>query len=114
MNITVRTARRSNSSGTDVSNLWPGLSVVPLTDDVRQQLSVNARTSGVVVAGVTTDSAAANSGLRQGDIITAVNGTRITSASDFYDVINGDVNELQFRVARGNTEIILGFVKPAA
>ncbi len=113
MELTVRTARRETSSGTDASNLFPGFSVVPLSDEVRQQLSVNARTTGVVVAGVTTDSAAANSGLRQGDIITAVNGKRVGTASDFYDVINGDAEELQFRVARGNTEVILGFVKPA-
>jgi serine protease Do len=109
----IQTAKRDEASGSDVSNLWPGVSIVPLTDEVREQLSVENRTNGVVVAAVAAESAAANSGIRQGDVITAVNGTRINSARDFYREIESTGDELQFRVVRGDTQVILGFVKPA-
>ena len=112
--ITIKTARRSDSSGSDVSNLWPGLSVAPMTDQIKEQLSVSARTSGVVVTAVTPESAAANSGLRQGDVITAVNETRISSAIDFYRSLNANADEVQFRVERGGNQLLLGFAKPAA
>lgn len=111
--ITVRTTRREESSGSDVSNLWPGISVVPLTSDIRNQLSLGATVRGVVVAGVAQGSPAESSGIRQGDTITSVNGDRVRSALDFYQAlraVNG--KDVQFRITRDGQQLILGFVKP--
>lgn len=113
--VTVRTTARDENSGTDSQNLWPGISVVPLTDDIRSQLSLKSSVHGVTVVGVAQGSVAESSGIRQGDTITAVNGHRITSAHDFYRELRQSTNdEVQFRVARGDQQVILGFVRPAA
>ena len=112
--VMVRTGRRTAESGTEAS-VWPGISVAPLTDEVRERLDLRRSTNGVVIAGVDANSPAAGSGLRAGDTITAVNGTPIRSLGDFYEALaHVDGDEVQFRVIRDGRQIILGFVRSNA
>ncbi|MFW6260995.1 MAG: Do family serine endopeptidase [Spirochaetota bacterium] len=114
MTVMVRTGRRTAESGTEAP-VWPGVSVAPLTDEVRERLDLGRTSNGVVIAGVDANSPAADSGLRAGDTITAVNGTRVRSLADFYEALaDVDGDEVQFRIVREGRQIILGFVRPSA
>ncbi len=110
MDLRVRTGRRSAESGSD-ARVFPGLSVSPLTAAVRSQLGLSGRVNGVVVAGISRNGAAADSGLRNGDTIIAVNGTQIRSLADFYRELNAAEQEVQFRIIRDGRQLILGFVR---
>lgn len=111
--VAVRTTERDTDAGNDATMLWPAISIVGLTPELRDELSLGIGTRGVVIASVTSGSPAEGSGLQQGDVITAVNGEQVRSASDFYHVL-GDLSgdEVQFRLYRGGTTLILGFVRP--
>ncbi|MFW5827630.1 MAG: PDZ domain-containing protein, partial [Alkalispirochaeta sp.] len=97
----------------NANRLWPGLAVAPLTDEIRSQLDLSRRASGVLVAAVTEDSPAEGSGLRRGDVITAVNDSGIDSLAGFYQAIaEADGREVEFRVNRNGNNVILGFERP--
>lgn len=114
MTMAVRTGRRTAESGTE-EPVWPGISVAPLSEQIREQLELGRRVDGVVIAAVAADSAAGESGLRAGDTITAINGSGVDSLADFYRKLNEvDSDEVQFRIIREGRQIILGFVRDAA
>jgi len=54
-----------------------------LAPQIRRQLGLPSRTTGVVVTVVEPGSPAAEAGLRRGDVIQQVNGREVASASDF-------------------------------
>ncbi len=112
ISITVRTGRR-NEEATTSTDVWPGMSVAPISDDVREQLELNRRVRGVIVSSVQAQSQAQQSGLRRGDILTAINGEEVSSVREFYNIL-ADVEdeEVQFRVLRNGQQLILGFVRP--
>ena len=64
-------------------------------------------TSGATVVGVLPGSAAGNAGLAQGDVITALNGTAVNSASDLSNLLvphhPGDTVQLQWTDQSGQT-----------
>jgi S1-C subfamily serine protease len=49
----------------------------------------SSTTSGAVVAGVASGTPAASSGLEEGDTITSINGTKVTSADSLSQVVLG-------------------------
>jgi S1-C subfamily serine protease len=110
--LTVKTERRSETSGSDTANLWPGLTVTPITDEIRTQLSVDRGDDGVVILAVNADSITGTGGLQQGDIITAVNGTPVRTARDFYNAIGRETDEVQFRIIRAGRGLTIGFDRP--
>jgi serine protease Do len=60
-----------------------GVSVQAITPDVRQQLNLPSRAQGVVVTDVDPNSAAAEEGLMQGDVVVQVNRKPVHSVADF-------------------------------
>ncbi len=111
--LSIVTSRRAQEAGNDATMLLPGISITALTDEVRTQASIPATVQGVIVASVSPGTAAAGSGLQQGDVIMAVNGVRATTVNDFYrQIASADNDEISFRLRRGDTTLILGFVKP--
>jgi S1-C subfamily serine protease len=60
-----------------------GISVADLTPQVRQMQNIPASVSGLLVVNVKEVSAAADAGIREGDVITEVNGRRLTSMDEF-------------------------------
>lgn len=113
IDLTIRTARRDASSGSNAASLWPGVTVAPMNDEIRQQLSLDNGRNGVAIVAVTPESVAANTGLQQGDTITEINGARISNAGDFYREINKDDGDVEFRIIRGGHELTLGFARPS-
>ena len=60
-----------------------GVSVGNVTDEAVQQLGLPANTKGVVVTDINPASTAADSGLRQGDVIQEVNHQPVANVADF-------------------------------
>ena len=84
-----------------------GLTLRALTDGDRASLGISDDVSGVVVANVAPGSAAAEKGLRPGDVITRVNQEAVDSVADATAALNaartGDETALLL-VRRGNAQ----------
>jgi serine protease Do len=64
-----------------------GVQVQDLTDDIRQQLRLNADVKGVIVTGVSDDSPATDAGLQRGDVIEQINRQPVNSVDDYQRLI---------------------------
>jgi Do/DeqQ family serine protease len=65
-----------------------GVVIQPVTPEVVSRLGL-ADTHGVLVAGVTPDSAAAHAGLREGDVIVSFNGTPVADGNTLRNLVAG-------------------------
>ncbi len=122
--VTLAIYRQGKSIRTDVTlglraadvakeskNLWPGMSVVNLTEQVRSRLNLPSGRGDVVIGNVESGSPADTAGLKPGDIIRNVNGNRIRNVMDFYKTVNNTrSNEVMFRIYRQDTELLIGLV----
>jgi serine protease Do len=66
-----------------------GISVTELTSQGRQMQGVQGSASGLLVVHVKEVSAAADAGIREGDVITEVNGRHLTSTEEFGKIVSG-------------------------
>jgi serine protease Do len=66
-----------------------GISVTELTPQVRQMQGIQTSIAGLLVVHVKEVSPAADAGIREGDVITEVNGRRITSTDEFGKLVSG-------------------------
>jgi serine protease Do len=90
-------------------NLWPGIFVVRITEDIEKQLDLPKRLGDLVVAQVQPDTPAAVSGIRPGDIVMEVNGKKVTNLKDFYGALNSPGDKtVMFRLYRQGQEITVG------
>ncbi len=82
--------RNQDGLASQAGNLWPGMAVIDITDQNRQQVGVPQGVQGVVVAGLSDQNApAAAAGIQQGDVISSINGTHVRNVLDFYKALNG-------------------------
>ena len=85
VSLDVKIDSRENAVVNDSSKLWPGFIATPLDEDTRKQLKLtDEKVQGVVVTSVQSKSPAALLRLQAGDIITAVNGKKVTTVGEFY------------------------------
>ena len=75
--------------GSEDSHGKLGISVRPITSQMRQQLGLDAKIDGLYVEHVKEVSPAADASLRDGDIITQVNGRAVTSTEEFARIVKG-------------------------
>lgn len=111
--VVVRTGVRPES-GDEInpSDLWPGMSVVEVTDQIRENLDLSNRGGDLIIGQVANGSPAATAGLRSGDIIVRVNDENVETLRDFYRELNGvRGDEIMFRIRRNGTNLIIGLVK---
>lgn len=66
-----------------------GISVQPLTPQVRQIAGIDGKIDGLYVSRVKEVSPAADAQLREGDVITQVNGRAVTSTDEFGRIVSG-------------------------
>ena len=93
-------------------DLWPGLIITTLTDDIRKELKLEKNVNGVVIASVIGDSSAAIAGFKPGDVIEEINDVKTESIGDFYNALNsGSSRKKIFQVSRQGNSIVLGLVK---
>jgi Do/DeqQ family serine protease len=92
-------------------NLWPGLTVYPLTAELKKELETTA-TQGLVIDNTLEGTPADTAGFKSRDIITRINDTPVETVMDFYKALNASgVNELKFRLLRNNTEVVIGLIR---
>lgn len=95
---------------TEAKDGWPSITVLPLTDDLRTRLEFKKTDQGVVIADVIPKSLIATAGIRQGDLITAINGQKITSIQSFYAALNSVPanGSLKFEFTREGQQLNVG------
>jgi len=99
---TVRLAERPESEAlSDPSKLWPGIDIMPITDEVRDQTGIPSSVSGVIAIRAIADSPVAVAGIVRGDVIQAVNDTETNDPMAFYRALNEAANVVTFEVNRG-------------
>ena len=76
--------------------------VRPLTADEKQQTELN---DGLVVEDV--DGAAAEAGVRPGDIVIAANGTSVKSVEQLRSVVSGSKSHVALLVQRGDARLFM-------
>jgi Do/DeqQ family serine protease len=104
--IKVRIETRTDQVASDNKKLWPGVAVVPLTDQIRQSLDLDKDAKGLFVTQVISGSPADIIGIKQGDRITAVNGVNVNDIAAFYKVLRENTNtELWFGMLRNDSAL---------
>jgi len=121
--LTIRLAVRPDEGSDALSykNLWPGLTVVHVNDQVRQQSGdtsiprgVDGVMIGYVAAGSTPDdqSPAAIGGFRPYDVITQINGRDVRTVMDFYKALNDkSKKDVTFKITRQGTDVTIGLTR---
>ena len=98
------------AQGKSISHPYIGIRMISLTPEIAQEINRDPNAGllipeveGVLVMQVQADTPAARSGLRRGDVVTAINNTRITSAEELQRVVeDSNIGErLEFQVRRG-------------
>ena len=105
MEIRIKIEERLDTTVADSSKLWPGFIASPLTESVRQQLKLDAKTEGILVANVEAKSPASVISLQPGDIITAVCDKEVKTIQDFYKALSSNQKEIWFDVIRSGHKI---------
>jgi Do/DeqQ family serine protease len=104
--IQVTIEPRTDQVSSDNSKLWPGVSVVPLTDQIRETLKLDDNAAGLFVTQVISGSPADVVGLKQGDRITSINGEATNDISTYYRVLREKTaSELWFGYQRGESTL---------
>ncbi len=94
-------------------NLWPGMTVLTITDEIRSKVSLAEGVKGVVVASLhDTQTPASAAGFMIEDVITSINGKAVRTIADFYRGINDKSKpELSITVNRSGTEQTIGLTR---
>jgi Do/DeqQ family serine protease len=93
------------------NNLWPGFTVVEITDEIQERLNLPKNIGKVMVGSVIEGSPAYTAGMRNGDIIKEINKKKINNLMDFYEILNRSDDELLFKVNKQGTDVIYGIIK---
>ena len=83
--------------------LGVGLAPAHVASALRRSVGLDER-DGLLVRVVEEGSPADTAGIRQGDLIVAVNGTAVTTADDLFEAMDASGNELLVTVVRGTDE----------
>ncbi len=82
------------------NSVLSGISVQNLTPAIRQQLNLPERVHGVVIADIDPNSAGAQSGLQQGDVIESISRQPVNSVSDFNRLASAAKGQTLLRIVR--------------
>jgi len=106
------------SEVTSYKYLWPGVTVVRINDQIRQDAGLAKGVEGVVVAylpgsdSADNESPASIAGLRPGDVISQINGHEVHTIMDFYKLLNDNSKkDVTFKINRKGTDVTIGLSK---
>jgi serine protease Do len=115
---TARAAAGRPEPAPDPNRAALGLSLTPLTPDLRQQLGLAADVEGVVVAEVSPDSAAAAKDIEPGDLILAIGQTPVRELRDALDALRqagaGGSRSVLLLMARGDQQFFTALPLPTS
>ena len=104
--IKVRIEERTNEAAADSKKLWPGVHLVPMSDEMKDTLKLDKNAKGLYVVQVIENSPADIIGLRQGDIIFSLNGETIKDLPAYYKLLREKAGkELWFGFTRSESEL---------
>ena len=104
--IQVRIEERTDQVASDNKNLWPGVNVLPLNDSIREGFNLDKDARGLFVAQIAAGSPSDIIGLKQGDLITAINGENIRDIASYYRLLREKTGtELWFSLVRGESSL---------
>ncbi|MBI9100858.1 MAG: Do family serine endopeptidase [Spirochaetales bacterium] len=111
--IEVKIGERDDSEviASNYMDLWPGFSVIPLNDEIRDEIEIAEDVQGVLLI-VNDKSKAQVAGLKTFDIVTAINDRDTENVIDFYKNLNeAGSKKTTFTLLReGNVEMEIGIV----
>ncbi|MDR0495122.1 MAG: Do family serine endopeptidase [Treponema sp.] len=104
--LKVRIEARTNEVASDSKKLWPGVHIIPLTDEIKDTMKLDKGAKGLYVAQVLADSPADIIGLRQGDLINTLNGENIKDLPAYYRLLREKAGkELWFGFTRSESQL---------
>lgn len=109
INLAVRKSEIDISQQND--QLWPGVLPMAITDDLRKELNLSKNQKGAAVYFMANseNTKLYTAGLRNLDVITKINDTRIESIEDFYTALNDeDVSRFNIEFLRNGYEYYIG------
>ena len=109
--VSVKIEERAKDVDSKNNKLYPGFIAQPLTDSIIKELKIEGKIEGVVVANVEAKSPAASLRLSNGDVITAVNGKKITNIQEFYNELAAAGKSVNFDLYTEGGTITTGTYK---
>jgi S1-C subfamily serine protease len=104
--IQVRIEKRTDEVAANNKKLWPGVLVLPVTDEIRSAFTLDKNAQGLVAVQILADSPADVIGLRRGDLITGINGEAVRDLQGFYRLLRDNTSrELWFTFSRGGSSL---------
>ncbi|MGA2765985.1 MAG: Do family serine endopeptidase [Spirochaetia bacterium] len=101
--------RDQNDQVAQEKNLWPGMTVVDIDSQIREQVKVPAGVHGVVVGYLPEqDTPASIAGFRPGDVITDIGGRPVRNIMDYYKALNESERDVTFHIVREGTDVSIG------
>ncbi len=109
--LSIRLAVREDEKAITAQNrnLWPGLAVFPVTEEVRASLGLEAA-GGVVVYSVVADSPGAAAGFKENDLIVSMGGSPVRGLRDFYERLVEQAR-IAVTVRRSGADVTLELVR---
>jgi Do/DeqQ family serine protease len=112
LQVNIAERQEEQALAEQAKRLWPGLSVVQITPELRSRLELPRNTGNVIVGSVVSGSPAGVAGLRVGDILRKANDQKLASLADFYHAVNEpDSKQLMLEISRQGSEFQIGLVK---
>lgn len=94
------------------SKLWPGMTVVPLEDEAKEELQLDSGQEGVLLINVEKGTKAFIHGLRPYDVIESINGEEIESLEDFYKIMgDSSIDKYEINYVREGEKGYAGIVR---
>ena len=83
-----------------------------MTPDLSKRLRLSADVKGVVVTDVDPEGAAADKGIRQGDVIMEINGTQVESLEDVKSALDKSAGKPVRLLISSGGQVVYVTVKP--
>jgi serine protease Do len=108
-------AADSKAPGIEAARASLGITLQPLNDTLRQQLRIDEKVKGVVIAGISPSSDAASKGLQRGDIILKIGQRPVTTPAEAAAAVEAErkagKDTVLMLVQRGSTPPVYRGVK---